>query len=76
MRYGKMIGSQGICVSTFQENQHTIRLMEHGGLMIRMRLFTVWLLKRMQHILTKNGYVNCGVIVFQGSETLVFDKIL
>lgn len=46
MRYGKMIGSKGICVSTFQENQHTIRLMEHGGLMIRMRLFTVWLLEK------------------------------
>lgn len=32
--------------------------------------------KRMQHILEKNGYVRCGVIVFQGSEKLAYDKIL
>ena len=32
--------------------------------------------KRMQHILTKNGYEPCGVILFQGSEKLAYDKIL
>lgn len=31
---------------------------------------------RMQHILKKNGFVNCGVIVFQGSDKLAFDKLL
>ncbi len=31
---------------------------------------------RMQHILKKNGFINCGVIVFQGSEKLAFDKLL
>lgn len=32
--------------------------------------------KRMQHILKKNGFENCGRIVFQGSEKLAFDKLL
>ncbi|MGI6027801.1 MAG: GNAT family N-acetyltransferase [Candidatus Heteroscillospira sp.] len=32
--------------------------------------------KRMQHILEKNGFVNCGVIVFQGSGKLAYDKTL
>ncbi|WP_295763924.1 GNAT family N-acetyltransferase [uncultured Oscillibacter sp.] len=32
--------------------------------------------KRMQHILTKNGFVNCGTIVFQGGPKLAYDKIL
>ena len=31
---------------------------------------------RMQHILKRNGFVNCGVIVFQGGEKLAFDKLL
>lgn len=31
---------------------------------------------RMQHLLKKNGFINCGVIVFQGSEKLAFDKLL
>jgi hypothetical protein len=30
--------------------------------------------ERMQHILKKNGYENCGVIIFQGSGKLAFDK--
>lgn len=32
--------------------------------------------KRMQHIFEKNGYENCGVIVFQGSDKLAYDKLL
>lgn len=32
--------------------------------------------KRMQHILAKNGFVNCGTIVFQGGDKLAYDKIL
>ena len=32
--------------------------------------------KRMQHIFEKNGYENCGVIVFQGSGKLAYDKLL
>lgn len=32
--------------------------------------------KRMQHILAKNGFVNCGTIVFQGGAKLAYDKIL
>lgn len=32
--------------------------------------------KRMQHILKKNGFENCGTIFFQGSEKLAFDKII
>jgi GNAT superfamily N-acetyltransferase len=31
---------------------------------------------RMQHVLEKNGFERCGVIVFQGSEKLAYDKIL
>lgn len=32
--------------------------------------------KRMQHILEKNGFVNRGVIIFQGSGKLAYDKSL
>lgn len=32
--------------------------------------------QRMQHSLTKNGFENCGVIVFQGSGKLAYDKLL
>lgn len=30
--------------------------------------------KRMQHILEKNGFVRCGVITFQGSGKIAYDK--
>lgn len=32
--------------------------------------------KRMQHILEKNGFQKCGIIIFQGSEKIAYDKIL
>lgn len=32
--------------------------------------------KRMQHILEKNGFRKCGVIIFQGSGKLAYDKKL
>lgn len=32
--------------------------------------------KRMQHILTKNGFSHCGSITFQGGEKLAYDKLL
>ena len=32
--------------------------------------------KRMQHILEKNGFKQCGVIVFQGSGKFAYDKVL
>ena len=32
--------------------------------------------KRMQHILEKNGFSRCGVVIFQGSGKLAYDKIL
>lgn len=32
--------------------------------------------KRMQHILAKNGFEYCGVIKYQGSERLAYDKFL
>ncbi|MFG6331364.1 MAG: GNAT family N-acetyltransferase [Lachnospiraceae bacterium] len=47
--------------------QHNIR---------NIRVDTDFLNKRMQHILKKNGFINCGVIVFQGGEKLAFDKLL
>ena len=31
---------------------------------------------RMQHILEKNGFSRCGVVIFQGSGKLAYDKIL
>lgn len=31
--------------------------------------------KRMQHILNKNGFKCCGVILFQGSGKIAFDKV-
>ena len=32
--------------------------------------------KRMQHVLEKNGFTKCGVIVFQGGEKIAYDKLL
>ena len=32
--------------------------------------------RRMQHLLVKNGFVKCGIVVFQGSGKLAYDKIL
>ena len=32
--------------------------------------------KRMQHILEKNGFVQCGVVVLQGGEKIAYDKLL
>ncbi len=32
--------------------------------------------KRMQHILEKNGFSKCGIIVFQGSGKLAYEKAL
>ena len=32
--------------------------------------------KRMRHILEKGGFTRCGVIIFQGSEKLAYDKKL
>lgn len=31
---------------------------------------------RMQHILEKRGFCKCGIIIFQGSDKLAYDKIL
>lgn len=32
--------------------------------------------KRMQHILEKNGFVKCGIVIFQGSGKIAYDKQL
>lgn len=32
--------------------------------------------QRMQHVLKKNGFRQCGVIMFQGSGKLAFEKVL
>ncbi len=32
--------------------------------------------KRMQHILEKNGFSKCGIVIFQGSGKLAYDKML
>ncbi len=32
--------------------------------------------KRMQHILAKNGYSNCGTVIFQGSSKIAYEKVL
>lgn len=32
--------------------------------------------RRMQHVLEKNGFSECGIIVFRGGEKLAYDKIL
>ena len=31
---------------------------------------------RMQHVLEKNGFARCGMIVFQGGGKIAYDKIL
>lgn len=32
--------------------------------------------KCIQHVLKKNGFEQCGIVIFQGSEKLAFDKLL
>lgn len=32
--------------------------------------------KRMQHILEKHGFCKCGIVIFQDSDKLAYDKIL
>lgn len=32
--------------------------------------------KRMQHVLEKNGFQNCGIIIFQGGEKMAYEKAL
>lgn len=32
--------------------------------------------KRMQHVLEKNGFRQCGIIIFQGSGKLAYDKLI
>ena len=41
-----------------------------------LRIDTAFPNKRMQHILEKNGFKYCGVIKYQGSERLAYDKFL
>lgn len=41
-----------------------------------LRIDTAYPNKRMQHILEKNGFKYCGVIKYQGSERLAYDKFL
>lgn len=40
------------------------------------RINTGFFNKRMQHILEKNGFVQCGVVVLQGGEKIAYDKLL
>lgn len=40
------------------------------------RIDTDVLNKRMQHILEKNGFKQCGIIIFQGSGKLAYDKLI
>ena len=41
-----------------------------------LRIDTAYPNKKMQHILEKNGFKYCGVIKYQGSERLAYDKFL
>lgn len=41
-----------------------------------LRIDTAYPNKRMQHIPEKNGFKYCGVIKYQGSERLAYDKFL
>ncbi len=62
----------GLTESVFQLIDGLCR--EKGIYMIRMD--TDFPNLRMQHVLTKNGFQQCGVVVFQGSGKLAFDKLL
>lgn len=44
--------------------------------MFAIRIDTDFPNERMQHILKKNGFASCGVVVFQGSGKLAFEKQL
>lgn len=71
MAFSKDFQGKGLSCITFKLIEKFF--VENGVKYIRMD--TDFPNKRMQHVLTKNGFVNCGIIVFQG-EKLAYDKLL
>lgn len=71
MAFSKDFQGKGLSAITFELIEKLC--LENGVKYIRMD--TDFPNKRMQHVLTKNGFVNCGIIVFQG-EKLAYDKLL
>ena len=71
MAFGKGFQGRGLSKIAFELIEKLC--LENGVKYIRMD--TDFPNKRMQHVMTKNGFVNCGIIVFQG-EKLAYDKFI
>ena len=71
MAFSKNFQGKGLSAITFELIEKLC--LDNGVKYIRMD--TDFPNNRMQHVLTKNGFVNCGVILFQG-EKLAYDKLL
>ena len=72
MAFGKEFRGIGLSDAAFELIEAFC--LEHGVKYIR--IDTDFPNKRMQHILMKNGFEHCGVIVFQGSGKMAYDKLL
>lgn len=71
MAFGKDFQGRGLSKIAFE----LIEKLCFGKGVKYIRIDTDFPNKRMQHVLTKNGFVNCGTIEFQG-EKLAYDKLL
>ena len=70
MAFDRNFRNRGLADSTFQLIEELC--VENN--IRNIRVDTDFPNERMQHILKRNGFVNCGVIMFQGSGKLAFDK--
>lgn len=72
MAFSKEFRGMGLAEMTFK----LIEALCIDNRIMNIRVDTDFPNECMRHILKKNGFINCGTIVFQGSEKLAFDKIL
>lgn len=72
LAFGKAFRGMGLTSAAFQLIE-TLCCQNHVQ---GIRIDTDFPNTRMQHILEKHGFKNCGVIVFQGSKKLAYDKTL
>lgn len=72
MAFGRAFRGMGLADATFSRIEALC-----GARGVRnIRVDTDFPNLRMQHVLEKNGFVRCGVIIFQGSEKIAYDKTL
>lgn len=72
MAFSKNFRGNGLTGITFKLIEELCRKNNMNSI----RVDTDFLNEIMQYILKKNGFKKCGVIVFQGSEKLAYEKLL